>query len=94
MLVLIGDVKSSKHPDEFPQDLWRRADDESFKKYFTEEKWKEQFKNVQYGIRIAVLIKPDTLPEALAKRDFKDVFEAAICDEPYLNPELPAILAN
>jgi hypothetical protein len=86
MLVLIGDVKSSKHPDEFPQDLWRRADDESFKKYFTEEKWKEQFKNVQYGIRIAVLIKPDALPEALAKRDFKDAFEAAICDEPYPNP--------
>jgi len=78
-LMAIGDVKSTIYSNEFPYYLWKRAVTDSFNgKYFTKERWKDEFKNVQYGIPVAVLIKPDALTEALAKRDFKDAFEAAI----------------
>jgi hypothetical protein len=78
-LMAIGDVKSTIYSNEFPDYLWKRAVTDSFNgKYFTRERWKDEFKNVQYGIPVAVLIKPDALTEALAKRDFKDAFEAAI----------------
>ena len=61
------------------KDLWDRAVTESFEdKYFTKSEWKEKFKDVKYGIGVAVLIDIDALPGALVKRSIQEIAQVAI----------------